>query len=135
MTRKMALCLCALLFHLSSAVAQVTFKPSLNQTAPDEITITFSGTIANGWHVYAPDEKNGPIPATFNVEKIEGLKAVGGLKANKAPTRKHEEMFGATVSYYENAVTFIQKLKITGKHYSVKAACLLQVWISLSREM
>ncbi len=120
MTRKMALCLCALLFHLSSAVAQVTFKPSLNQTAPDEITITFSGTIANGWHVYAPDEKNGPIPATFNVEKIEGLKAVGGLKANKAPTRKHEEMFGATVSYYENAVTFIQKLKITGKHYSVQ---------------
>lgn len=120
MTRKMALCLCALLFHLSSAVAQISFKPSLKQTAPDEITITFSGTIANGWHVYAPDEKNGPIPATFNVEKIEGLKAVGGLKADKAPTRKHEEMFDATVSYYENAVTFIQKLKITGKHYSIQ---------------
>lgn len=43
MTRKMALCLCALLFHLSSAVAQVTFKPSLNQTAPDEITDNLLG--------------------------------------------------------------------------------------------
>lgn len=120
MTKKITLCLCALLFSLASAIAQVTFKPSLKQTAPDEITITFAGSIAGGWHVYAPDEKNGPVPATFNVEKSEGLKAAGGLKADKAPMRKHEEMFGATVSYYENAVTFTQKLKITGQHYSIQ---------------
>ncbi|MBO5427645.1 MAG: thioredoxin family protein [Prevotella sp.] len=120
MTRKAALYLFILFFHMSSAIAQVTFKPSLKQISADEIAVTFSGTISGGWHVYAPDEKNGPIPATFNVEKIEGLKVSGGLKADKAPVRKYEEMFGATVSYYENAVTFTQKLKITAKNYKIQ---------------
>ncbi|MBQ9093760.1 MAG: thioredoxin family protein [Prevotella sp.] len=120
MTRKAALYLFILFFHMSSAIAQVTFKPSLKQISADEIAITFSGTISGGWHVYAPDEKNGPIPATFNVEKIEGLKVSGGLKADKAPVRKYEEMFGATVSYYENAVTFTQKLKIIAKNYKIQ---------------
>lgn len=100
--------------------AQISFKPAMTQTAPDELTITFSGTIAPGWHVYSPTEKNGPIPATFNIDKIEGAKVNGPLKANKPATEKYEEMFGAKVSYYENSVTFTQKIKITGKTYKVE---------------
>lgn len=100
--------------------AQISFTPSMKQTAPDELTITFTGTIGSGWHVYSPTEKNGPIPATFNIDKIEGAKVVGGLKANKAATEKYEDMFGAKVSFYEGSVTFTQKLKITGKTYSVE---------------
>lgn len=100
--------------------AQISFKPSMTQTAPDEITISFAGTIGAGWHVYSPTEKNGPIPATFNIDKIEGCKVDGPLKANKAATQKYEDMFGANVSYYENSVTFIQKIKITGKEYKIE---------------
>ena len=100
--------------------AQVNFKHSMKQTAPDEITIYFTGTIDKGWHVYSPTEKNGPIPATFNLDKIEGAKLDGGLKANKAATEKYEDMFGANVSFYENSVTFSQKIKITGKEYKVE---------------
>lgn len=100
--------------------AQISFKPSMTQTGPDEITITFTGNIASGWHVYAPGESHGPIAATFNIDKIDGAKVVGGLKANKAPITKYEDMFGATVSYFENSVTFTQKLQITGKTYSVE---------------
>lgn len=100
--------------------AQVTFKQSMKQTAPDEITISFTGSIANGWHVYSPTESNGPIPATFNIDKIEGAKLEGGLKANKPATQKFEEMFGAKVSYYENSVTFTQKVKLTGKEYRIE---------------
>lgn len=100
--------------------AQISFTPSMKQTAPDEITISFTGTIGAGWHVYAPNETNGPIPASFNVDKIEGAKVVGGLKANKAATQKFEDMFGAKVSFYENSVTFTQKIKLTGKTYNIE---------------
>lgn len=100
--------------------AQISFKPAMTQTAPDEITITFTGTIAGGWHVYSPTEKNGPIPATFNIDKIEGAKVNGPLKANKPATEKYEDMFGAKVSYYENSVIFSQKIKLTGKTYKVE---------------
>lgn len=100
--------------------AQISFKPSMTQTAPDEITISFAGTIGSGWHVYSPTESNGPIPATFNIDKIEGAKVVGPLKANKPATEKYEDMFGAKVSYYENSVTFTQKVKLTGKTYKIE---------------
>ena len=108
------------LFLAVALNAQITFKPSMAQTAPDEITISFVGTIASGWHVYSPTEKNGPIPASFNIDKIEGCKLEGGLKANKAPITKYEDMFGANVSFYEHSVTFTQKLKITGKTYKIE---------------
>lgn len=32
---------------MSSAIAQVTFKPSLKQISADEIAVTFSGTISD----------------------------------------------------------------------------------------
>ena len=107
------------LFACMALHAQVNFKQSVKQTASDELTITFTGSIGSGWHVYSPDEKNGPIPATFNVDKIEGAKLVGGLKANKAPIRKYEDMFGAEVQYYEGSVAFTQKVKLTGGKYSI----------------
>lgn len=100
--------------------AQISFKPTMTQTAPDEITISFAGTIGAGWHVYSPTESNGPIPASFNIDKIEGAKVEGPLKANKPATEKYEDMFGAKVSYFENSVTFSQKIKITGKTYVIE---------------
>ena len=107
-------------FSALAVSAQITFTPSIKQTAPDEVTISFSGTIASGWHVYSPTEKNGPTPASFNVDKIQGAKLVGGLKANKPATKKFEDMFEAEVSYYEHSVTFSQKLKLTDKTYSIE---------------
>ena len=107
-------------FSALAVSAQITFTPSIKQTAPDEVTISFSGTIASGWHVYSPTENNGPTPASFNVDKIQGAKLVGELKANKPATKKFEDMFEAEVSYYEHSVTFSQKLKLTDKTYSIE---------------
>ena len=100
--------------------AQVKFTASMQQTAPDEITISFTGTMNKGWHVYAPTEKHGPIAASFNVDKIEGAKVEGALKANKPATQKFEAVWNGTVSYYEDNVTFSQKIKLTGKEYKIE---------------
>ena len=59
-----------LAFFAIAINAQVKFTASMKQTAPDEITITFSGTISKGWHVYAPEEKHGPTAASINIDKI-----------------------------------------------------------------
>ena len=100
--------------------AQVKFTASMKQTAPDEITITFSGTMAKGWHVYAPEEKHGPTAASFNVDNIEGAKLEGGLKANKPATKKFEEVWKGEVAYFEDNVVFSQKVKLTGKEYKIE---------------
>ena len=99
--------------------AQVKFTASMKQTALDEITISFSGTMAKGWHVYAPEEKHGPIAASFNVDKIEGAQLEGSLKANKPAVKKFEAVWKGEVAYYEDNVTFshlasLLKFSITG---------------------
>ena len=108
------------LFVAVALHAQVKFTASMQQTAPDEITISFSGTMAKGWHVYAPEEKHGPIAASFNVDKIEGAKVEGPLKANKPATKKFEAVWKGEVAFYEDNVTFTQKVKLTGKEYKIE---------------
>ena len=96
------------------------FTASMEKTAPDEITITFSGTISKGWHVYAPEEKHGPTAASINIDKIEGARLEGGLKANKPATKKYEEVWKGEVAFFEDNVVFTQKVKLTGKEYKIE---------------
>ena len=100
--------------------AQVKFTASMQQTAPDEITISFSGVINKGWHVYAPEEKHGPTAASINIDKIEGARLEGGLKANKPATKKYEEVWKGEVAFFEDNVVFTQKVKLTGKEYKIE---------------
>ena len=102
------------------SLAQVSFTPSVKQTASDEITVFFTGKTADGWHVYSQDEKNGPTPASLNITSIKGAKPIGTFTANKKPVKKFEEMFEAEVKYYEGDVVFSQKLKLTGGEYSIE---------------
>ena len=102
------------------SLAQVSFTPSIKQTAADEITISFSGKMADGWHVYSQDEKNGPTPASLTISSIKGAKPIGTLTADKKPTKKFDEIFDAEVKYYEGEVVFSQKFILTGGEYSVE---------------
>ena len=102
------------------SLAQVSFTPSMKQTTADEITVSFSGKIADGWHVYSQDEKNGPTPASINISSIKGAKPIGTLRADRKPAKKFDEIFGAEVMYYEGQVVFSQKFRLTGGDYSLE---------------
>lgn len=118
MTRIFLTFLISFLFTVVNA--QVDFTPHLEQSAMREVVISFTGKIEKGWHVYAPDVTNGPIPASFNVEKLEGAVVVGPLYADRKAVTVYEEIFGGNVSYYEDAVTFRQKLRLTASEYRVE---------------
>ncbi len=118
--KRLFLVLLVAVCQLGIALAQINFKASQKQVSDTEFDIIFTGTIGSGWHVYDMNEKNGPIPASFNVDKKDGVQLVGGLKANKKPTKHYEDMFGADVLFYEGSVTFTQRVKITGKEYSIE---------------
>ena len=82
--------------------------------------IVFSATIDPGWHVYSTNLGNeGPIEATFNVVKMEGVEKVGKLTAKGKEIKKFDEMFGMELKYFENAVTFVQKVKFTKPQYAI----------------
>ena len=106
-------------FSYLLTIAQVDFSHYVKQTADDEITVFFSGRMADGWHIYSQNEKNGPTPTTLTISSIKGAKLVGTLTADQKPIKKFEEVFDAEVMYFEKSVLFSQKLKLTDSKYSV----------------
>ncbi len=88
----------------------------LNDT---EAELLFHMTIADGWHVYSPKVTGGPIAATFNAEKMTGAKTKGALTWRGKEISKYDNMFQQEVQYFENRVTFVQKVQLTGGAYDI----------------
>ena len=82
--------------------------------------IVFKATIDPGWHVYSTDlGQDGPIEATFNVVKMEGAEKVGKLTPRGKEIKKFDEMFGMELRFFEQAATFVQKVKFTKPQYDI----------------
>ena len=82
--------------------------------------IVFTGKIDAGWHVYSTNLGNeGPIEASFHGVKMEGVEKVGKLQARGKEIKKFDEMFGMELRFFENAVTFVQKVKFTKPEYDI----------------
>ncbi|MBO4659286.1 MAG: thioredoxin family protein [Prevotella sp.] len=99
----------------------VKFSVQQKQVSPTEVDVVFTAKIDKGWHVYStniPD--GGPTAATMHTEKAEGAQPMGGLIKQGKEISEDDQIFGMRLSYFENAVTFIQKYKITAKTYNIK---------------
>ena len=91
------------------------------QVSPTEVDVVFTANIDQGWHVYStniPD--GGPTAATLHTDKAEGAQPMGTLIKQGKEISEDDQIFGMRLSYFENAVTFIQKYKITAKTYNIK---------------
>ena len=99
----------------------VHFKSELKATeGSSEAEIVFSATIDAGWHVYSTDlGGDGPIAATFNAVKMKGVETVGKLTPKGNVIKKYDEMFGMELKFFENAVTFVQKIRFTKPEYVI----------------
>ena len=99
----------------------VHFKSELKTakgTAEGEII--FSATIDAGWHVYSTDlGEDGPISASFNVVKMEGVETVGKLTPKGNVVKKYDEMFGMELKFFEKTATFVQKIRFTKPEYVI----------------
>lgn len=76
--------------------------------------LVFEANIDEGWHLYDTKiPEGGPIATSFNFEKLDGVKLVGGImKSNKATT-VFDKNFQLDLSYFSNKVVFKQYVKFT----------------------
>ena len=103
----------------------VHFTSKMEMLGGDEAQIEFTAKIDNGWHVYSTGLGNdGPISATFNATKMDGVKTVGGLTHRGKEISQFDNMFGMKLRFFEGSVTFIQKIKFTKPEYSIN--CYLE---------
>lgn len=79
--------------------------------------IVCKATIDATWHLYDAElPEGGPLPTTFNIDEDEtsGIELVGKLKATTEAKVEHSDAFDMDLKYFENTVTFIQRVKLTG---------------------
>ena len=101
-------------------VDPVHFTSELKTENGVEAEIIFHATIDNGWHVYSTEIGNGgPTEATFNVVKMDGAELVGKLTPKGKVIKKMDKLFDMELKYFENEVTFVQKLRFTKPDYDI----------------
>ena len=98
----------------------VHFTSELKMLNGKEAEIVFSGTIDDGWHVYAPNQAaDGPTAASFNAVTMDGVETVGPLKGQSSLISQYDKLFETQVSYYAKKVTFVQKVRFTKPQYNI----------------
>ena len=124
MKKLMTLALLMLMTFMAHAqmLNPVKFSSQLKLNGTAEGEIIFSGKIDKGWHVYSTGLGNdGPISATFNVNKLEGVQLVGKMKPMGHEISAYDNIFGMKLRYFEGSVRFVQKVKFTKSNYVIDA--------------
>ena len=98
----------------------VHFSSQLKELKGGEAELIFSATIDPGWHVYSTGLGNdGPISATFNPVKMDGVETVGKLQTRGKEIKQFDKLFGMELRFFEKAVTFVQKIRFTKPDYDI----------------
>ncbi|MBX2923108.1 MAG: hypothetical protein KF746_12995 [Chitinophagaceae bacterium] len=78
--------------------------------------LKFTAGIGGNFHIYAQNAGvDGPIPTTFTFNANPVLSLDGKVKEVGKMVKKHEEVWGGDVNFYEKTVAFIQVVKLKKK--------------------
>jgi len=106
-------------------IEPVHFTSQLKELKGGEGEIIFTATIDNGWHVYSTNlGEDGPISATFNPVKMEGVQTIGKLQPRGKEQKAYDKLFEMELRFFEKAVTFVQKVRFTKADYEIN--CYLE---------
>ncbi len=130
MNNRLPVLLLALLLT-ASASAQIQKNPvtwsasvtPAKAAVGDVVTVRITGRINEGWYVYssALDPTIGPIPTTVKFEPSGGVEKVGKLTDVGTHT-KHDDIWGADITYFTGTATLTQKFKILKANPTIKGA-------------
>lgn len=115
-----ALLLLMVVFAHAQMVDPIRSSVQLKKGNTAEAEIIFHLKIDKGWHVYSTHlGANGPIEASFKINKKDGIELVGTLTARGNEITKMDNMFGMKLRYFENSAKFVQKIKFTKPTYRI----------------
>lgn len=105
-----------LLFTSAGAFAQiespVQWSYAAKRISKTEAVVFLRATIQKGWHIYSQHVKEGgPIKTSFTFKHSPEYTLIGETAEPKALTQ-YESAFSMNVSYFENSVTFQQKIRL-----------------------
>lgn len=79
-----------------------------------DATISFKAKLEEGWHIYGMEiPAGGPQPTTIHFDTQKNADLVGKAKSTKQPTKKHDATFNMEISWFDEEVTFVQRIKVS----------------------
>jgi thiol:disulfide interchange protein len=100
-------------FTQAQIVEPVKWEFKTKVTGTNTAELQFVATINRGWHLYSQHlPEGGPMPTEFKFEKLNGVQLVG-VSTEPTAHEVFDEMFQMKVKYFDNSVTFVQKIKLT----------------------
>lgn len=97
-----------------NSVKEVNVKHKIENESGNTVNLVFDLTISRGWHVYSTSlPSGGPVSAQIQFDSISGAKPLGQLMFNGNEIEQEDQVFGMRVRFFENKVSFYQKLLIT----------------------
>lgn len=95
--------------------APVHWSYAAKKISSTEAIVFIRATIDNPWHIYSTTQKDGgPIKTSFEFNRSKAYKLLGSVQEPK-PFAVHDKTFNMEVKYFENSVTFQQKVMLTSK--------------------
>jgi len=100
----------------------VTWAYAAKKVSPTEAMVYLKATIDDSWHIYsAYIKEGGPIKTSFKFTPSKEYAMVGKIVEPK-PITQYDKNFSMNLTYFENEVTFQQKVKLTGKKTTIKGS-------------
>jgi thiol:disulfide interchange protein DsbD len=108
-------------FHAVSQILNpVQWGYASKRTSKTEAVVFIKATIADKWHIYSQNIKDGgPVKTTFNFNKSKAYYLIGNT-AEPQPINTFDNAFGINVGYFEKSVIFQQTIKLTASRVTVE---------------
>ncbi|HEY6082212.1 MAG TPA: protein-disulfide reductase DsbD domain-containing protein [Chitinophagaceae bacterium] len=116
--RKLAFTACILL-ALPALVFAQTVNPvkwdfTAKKISEKVYEVHLKATIEPGWHIYAQDAGEGPVPTSFTFTKNPLTALDGKVKEVGKKEKAFDKNFNSELKYYEHSVDFVQKVTVRG---------------------
>jgi thiol:disulfide interchange protein DsbD len=101
------------LFSQAQSYKQVKWNYSVKKIADKTYEVHMTANITGNYHLYAQNPGiEGPVPTNFNFVKNPLIILDGKVKENGKLLKKYESAWSGHVNYFQNAVDFIQIVKL-----------------------
>src|ERR1700694_75300 len=111
-----------LAFFMAAAAGAQTLNPvswtfTSKKLGDNLYELQMTATIQDGWHLYAQSQPADAIaqPTSFHFNKNPLVDLDGNVKEVGKLQKYKDEKLGVSANQYSNKVTFVQKVKVTGK--------------------
>ena len=115
-----ALALAPTLWAGAQVLHPVRWEYSAKKIGQDQYILHITALIQPGWHVYAQDAGEGPVPTSFKFQKTQGTAFTGKVREVGKMEKQYDKNFASVLKYYEGKVDFVQYVKAGPGTKSVK---------------